>query len=62
MPVERAAALGGIGWRTLRIALWGSLGLEARPGRPVKKGKEVPVLVYGAGTATGTMACQLFKL
>ncbi len=60
MPVEAAAAMGGIGWGTLGLALWGALGLEGRPGRPVQK--PIPVLVYGAATATGTMAVQLLKL
>lgn len=59
----RAAALGGIGWGTAGLALWGSdaMGLEGRPARPVAAGGP-PVLVYGGATATGTMACQLLKL
>lgn len=60
MPLEAAAAIGGIGWGTLGLALWGSLGLQGRPSRPVQK--PIPVLVYGAATATGTMAVQLLRL
>ncbi|SPO01913.1 related to C.carbonum toxD protein [Cephalotrichum gorgonifer] len=58
----QAAALGGIGWGTVGLALWCSeaLALTSRPGSPAEK--QSPVLVYGAGTATGTMACQLLKL
>jgi len=58
----QAAALGGIGWGTLGLALWGfeTLALVGRPGAPVER--PAPVLVYGGGTATGTMACQLLKL
>ena len=66
MSWERAAAVGGIGWGTLGLALWESLGL--RKGRLLKKQEGVkeqagvPVLVYGASTATGTMAVQLLRL
>ncbi|KAI1176373.1 putative alcohol dehydrogenase [Nemania sp. FL0916] len=62
----RAAALGGIGWGTAGLALWGSdaLSLEGRPTRPLdaNNANKTPVLVYGGATATGTMACQLLKL
>ncbi|KAI1746167.1 GroES-like protein [Xylaria scruposa] len=63
----RAAALGGIGWGTAGLALWGSdaMELEGRPARPVVAaagGARTPVLVYGGATATGTMACQLLNL
>lgn len=53
---EEAAAVGGIGWGTLGLALWEALGLEWRGGRGEA------VLVYGGATATGTMACQLLRL
>lgn len=53
---EEAAAVGGIGWGTLGLALWEALGLEWRGG------KGAAVLVYGGATATGTMACQVLKL
>ena len=58
----QAAALGGVGWGTVGAALWEeeALGLEGRPAAPVSKG--APVLVYGGGTATGTMACQILRL
>lgn len=58
----QAAALGGVGWGTVGAALWGeeALGLEGRPAAPASKG--APVLVYGGGTATGTMACQMLRL
>lgn len=63
------AALGGVGWGTVGLALSDpdALGLEGVPSRPVRVGDEKtearePVLVYGGATATGTMACQLLKL
>lgn len=57
-----AAALGGVGWKTAALSLWdpNALGLEGRPSKPVQG--EIPVLVYGGATATGTMTCQLLKL
>ncbi|KAH8880973.1 hypothetical protein GQ53DRAFT_889194 [Thozetella sp. PMI_491] len=59
-----AAALGGIGWGVLGLALWssGGLELEGRPTAAAQGNEKMPVLVYGAGTATGTMACQLLRL
>ncbi|KAI1135883.1 putative zinc binding dehydrogenase [Hypoxylon sp. FL0543] len=56
------AALGGVGWCTVGLALSSldALALSALPSKPADE-KE-PVLVYGAATATGTMACQLFEL
>ncbi|KAF2182986.1 GroES-like protein [Zopfia rhizophila CBS 207.26] len=61
---EQAAALGGIGWGCLGMALWDTLGLTGTPSKPIQEvgGKKVPVLVYGGATATGTMACQLLNL
>lgn len=59
------AALGGVGWRTASLALWDptKLALPGRPSQPAPGVDEPePVLVYGAATATGTMACQLLKL
>ncbi|KAK6063440.1 Enoyl reductase LovC 3 [Seiridium cupressi] len=56
------AALGGVGWSTACLAIShpGALALDGLPSNPTEK-KE-PVLVYGGGTASGTMACQLLKL
>ncbi|KAL9087507.1 MAG: hypothetical protein Q9165_006618 [Trypethelium subeluteriae] len=58
----QAAALGGVGWGTVALAMSDpdALALEALPSMPTTE-KE-PVLVYGGATATGTMACQLLKL
>ena len=62
------AALGGIGWGTVGLALSApdALSLSGLPSQPAdvdeKVGDREPVLVYGAATATGTMGCQLLKL
>ncbi|KAL3418711.1 alcohol dehydrogenase GroES-like domain-containing protein [Phlyctema vagabunda] len=56
------AALGGVGWTTVALAMEHSLCLKGSPLRPValrNDGSRVPVLIYGGGTATGTMACQI---
>lgn len=56
------AALGGIGWATVALAVEDSLGLGGRPSQPEPcrpDGNRVPVLVYGGATATGTIACQI---
>jgi NADPH:quinone reductase-like Zn-dependent oxidoreductase len=60
----QAAALGGVGWTTAALALWGEgmLALKGRPSRPVTGPASEPVLVYGGATASGTMASQLLKL
>lgn len=57
----QAAVLGGIGWTTVGLAISdpGALGLQALPSRPAAS--RTPVLVYGAASATGTMACQLLS-
>ncbi|KAL3471726.1 chaperonin 10-like protein [Aspergillus californicus] len=57
-----AASL-GVGWSTISLALSDpkALGLEGTPTKPTHEGKE-PVLVYGGGTASGTLACQMLKL
>ncbi|CAP62327.1 uncharacterized protein PODANS_0_210 [Podospora anserina S mat+] len=59
----QAAVLGGIGWTTAALALWGGdmLALKGRPSRPVTGVESEPVLVYGGATASGTMASQLLK-
>jgi NADPH:quinone reductase-like Zn-dependent oxidoreductase len=57
------AAIGGICWGTCVLGLFAdtqALGLPGRPSKPAEK--NVPVLVYGGATATGTMALQLLKL
>lgn len=58
------AAMGGVGWNTAALALWGEgmLALRGRPSRPVTGSDSEPVLVYGGATASGTMASQLLKL
>lgn len=62
------AALGGVGWGTVGLALSGpdALALPGLPSQPAdldeKSGDREPVLVYGGAAATGTMGCQLLKL
>lgn len=58
----QGAALGGVGWSTACLAISHpeALALKGRPCKPSQEAE--PVLVYGAATATGTMACQLLKL
>jgi len=57
-----AASL-GVGWSTISLAFSdpNALGLEGLPTQPSHRAKE-PVLVYGGGTASGTLACQLLNL
>ncbi|KAK4108075.1 alcohol dehydrogenase GroES-like domain-containing protein [Canariomyces notabilis] len=58
------AALGGVGWATVALAMEDSLlltGTPSKPAAPRPDGTRVPVLVYGGATATGTMACQLLS-
>ncbi|GKT82136.1 zinc-binding dehydrogenase family [Colletotrichum tofieldiae] len=57
-----AASL-GVGWSTLCLAFSDpdALGLEGLPSKPLHQAKE-PVLVYGGGTASATLACQLLSL
>lgn len=59
----QGAAIGGLCWGTGVVALFGDPDALCLPGsltRPAEK--SYPVLVYGAATATGTMACQMLKL
>jgi NADPH:quinone reductase-like Zn-dependent oxidoreductase len=59
------AALGGVGWGTVALAMEISLQLPGRPSKPAATrddGSRTPVLVYGGATATGTMACQILLL
>ena len=57
----QAAALGSVGWGTCGLAFYDSdaLNLQGRPTKPTEKHE--PVLIYGGGTATGTMAIQMLK-
>ena len=59
----QAAALGGIGWSTVAMALGDpeALNLAGRPSKPISCDKPVPVLVYGGATATGIIAVQALK-
>jgi len=59
---EQGAAVGGVPLGTLGLAFWEFLGLPFDPEHPATKEESFPVLVYGGGTATGTMAIQLLKL
>lgn len=58
----QGAALGGVGWSTVALAMShpDALGLSGSPSSPAEERQ--PVLVYGGGTATGSMACQLLSL
>ncbi|KAI1423492.1 putative alcohol dehydrogenase [Xylaria sp. FL1777] len=58
----QGAALGAVGWGTVGLALSDpqALALDGFPSTPTAQSE--PVLIYGAATATGTMACQLLKL
>jgi len=60
----QGAALGGVGWATVGLALSDSqaLALAGFPSAPALDLEPEPVLVYGGATATGTMACQLLSL
>lgn len=58
MSFEKAATL-GIGLSTVGLALYQSLKLPL-PGSPTSKSRFV--LVYGGGTATGTLAIQLLRM
>lgn len=56
-----AAGVGGTGIATLGIVFYEHLGLEFSPKNPAAEAETFPVLVYGGGTATGTMAMQLLR-
>ncbi|KAI1100049.1 GroES-like protein [Jackrogersella minutella] len=58
---EEAAAIGGTGIATLGVAFYGHLKIGFSPEKPASGAEAFPVLVYGGGTATGTMAIQLLK-
>lgn len=59
MSYQSAATL-GIGLATVGLALYNGLRLEGKPSAPAEK--SFPVLVSGAGTATGALAVQVLKL
>lgn len=63
LPVTEAATL-GTALATCILAFWGSdaLSLPGTPNLPVRGEQRESVLVYGASTATGTMAVQLLRL
>ncbi|KAI1407897.1 putative alcohol dehydrogenase [Hypoxylon sp. FL1857] len=57
------AAIGGLCWGTCVVALFGDPEALCLPGSLTQPAnKNYPVLVYGAATATGTMACQILRL
>lgn len=58
---EDAAGVGGTGIATLGIVFCEHLGLVFSPKKPADENESFPILVYGGGTATGTMAIQLLK-
>ncbi|KAI1638953.1 zinc-binding dehydrogenase [Biscogniauxia mediterranea] len=58
-PLEQAATLGTAVF-TACASLWGSLKITVSPDDPAKE--PFPVLIYGASTASGTMATQLVRL
>lgn len=58
---EQAAAVGGTGIATLGLVLHEHLRVNFSPRAPAAEIETFPVLVYGGGTATGTMAIQLLK-
>lgn len=64
MSWEQAATIGGVCHGTVALALWGesNLHLTASPYNPAAQEYSSAVLVYGASTATGTMALQLLRL
>lgn len=61
LSMEQTATL-GTGIMTNILALWDplALGLQASPEHPAEK--PLPVLVYGASTATGSLAIQMLRL
>lgn len=75
MDELQGAAIGGLCWGTCVVALFADAeGLRlpfpesltedenAEGAEPRSRSKSYPVLVYGAATATGTMACQMLRL
>lgn len=64
MTWEEAAAVGGVGHSTVALAFWTScIALDGTPQSPYAgDDADCHVLVYGASTATGTMAIQILRL
>lgn len=59
---EQAAAIGGTAFLTLGLVFFDSMKLPFTPEQPATTIDSFFVLVYGGGTATGTIAIQLLKL
>ncbi|KAF2431632.1 putative zinc-binding dehydrogenase family oxidoreductase [Tothia fuscella] len=59
---EQAAAVGGTAFATLGLVFFDSMKLPFTPDKRATPDQSFFVLVYGGGTATGTMAIQLLKL
>ena len=59
---DAAAAVGGTAFATLGLVFFDSMRLSYTPEKPATREQSFFVLVYGGGTATGTMAIQLLKL
>ncbi|RYP45623.1 hypothetical protein DL768_008060 [Monosporascus sp. mg162] len=55
------AAVGGTGIAVLGLVFYEHLNIGFSPRKPATELEAFPVLVYGGGTATGTMAIQLLK-
>jgi len=62
MDWKTAAALGGVGIGTVGLALFQYLKPPGTLEEPLNSEKDLPVLVNGGATASGTMAIQLLKL
>ncbi|EOD43352.1 putative zinc-binding dehydrogenase family protein [Neofusicoccum parvum UCRNP2] len=61
VPWEEGAAIGGTGIATLGLVFYEHMKIEFSPKNPAPAEKSFPVLIYGGGTATGTMATQLIR-
>ncbi|RYP12424.1 hypothetical protein DL765_007354 [Monosporascus sp. GIB2] len=61
VEMERRRSCGGTGIAVLGLAFYEHLNIGLSPWKPATELETFPVLVYGGGTATGTMAIQLLK-
>lgn len=60
-PLEAAAI--GVGLLTAALSFWKAMGLPSSPEKPLSsESQPIYVLIYGASTASGTMALQLLQL